>query len=252
MEVHHHPQLKHEPKPWKEYLLEYIMIVLAVTTGFFAESLRETITDHAKEHEYIESMIEDAKIDTAAIHRAISMNTLRALKLDTMAQMCIEYKPGTDSTLYRLFRYSLSQPAVVNPTERTLSQLKSSGSMRLLRKKAAVDSILSYEDEGKRLENQQTYYERYLNEAGSHAVAVFNLKYFNLTKRYVGPKKNQNTLGFAQAKLMTTDPATLIQLGNYESLYGGVVANYVVHLHTLEKRAQNLIETLREQYNIDD
>ncbi|MFB9842968.1 hypothetical protein [Mucilaginibacter ginsenosidivorans] len=22
MEVHHHPQLEHKPKPWKEYLLE--------------------------------------------------------------------------------------------------------------------------------------------------------------------------------------------------------------------------------------
>jgi hypothetical protein len=43
MEVHHHPQLEHKPKPWKEYFLEYIMIVLAVTTGFFAESLREHI-----------------------------------------------------------------------------------------------------------------------------------------------------------------------------------------------------------------
>lgn len=28
MEVHHHPQLEHKPKPWKEYVLEYIMIVL--------------------------------------------------------------------------------------------------------------------------------------------------------------------------------------------------------------------------------
>jgi hypothetical protein len=51
MEVHHHPNLHHEKKPWKEYFLEFLMIFLAVTMGFFAESLREHINerDRAKE-----------------------------------------------------------------------------------------------------------------------------------------------------------------------------------------------------------
>src|ERR1700709_1141220 len=47
MEVHHHPQVEHKSKPWKEYLLEGFMIFVAVTMGFFAESLREHINDHA-------------------------------------------------------------------------------------------------------------------------------------------------------------------------------------------------------------
>jgi len=45
MEVHHHPQLEHKPKPWKEYLLEGFMIFIAVMMGFFAENLREHISD---------------------------------------------------------------------------------------------------------------------------------------------------------------------------------------------------------------
>jgi len=40
MEVHHHPDLHHKPKKWKEYFLEFLMIFLAVTLGFFAESYR--------------------------------------------------------------------------------------------------------------------------------------------------------------------------------------------------------------------
>jgi hypothetical protein len=52
MEVHHHPQLEHKPKPWKEYLLEYLMIFLAVMTGFFAESYREHLSERSKEYEY--------------------------------------------------------------------------------------------------------------------------------------------------------------------------------------------------------
>ena len=41
MEVHHHPDIPREKKHWKEYFLEFIMIFLAVTLGFFAlESYR--------------------------------------------------------------------------------------------------------------------------------------------------------------------------------------------------------------------
>ena len=39
MEVHHHPHV--EKKNFKEYFFEFVMIFLAVTMGFFAESLRE-------------------------------------------------------------------------------------------------------------------------------------------------------------------------------------------------------------------
>src|SRR5919205_297932 len=46
MEVHHHPHV--EKKNFKEYLLEGLMIFLAVTMGFFAENLREYTKDNAE------------------------------------------------------------------------------------------------------------------------------------------------------------------------------------------------------------
>jgi hypothetical protein len=46
MEVHHHPEV--EKKGFKEYILEGLMIFIAVMMGFFAESIRENITN--KEH----------------------------------------------------------------------------------------------------------------------------------------------------------------------------------------------------------
>jgi hypothetical protein len=50
MEVHHHP--KPEKKKFKEYFFEFIMIFLAVTIGFFAENVRESITDKKREKQY--------------------------------------------------------------------------------------------------------------------------------------------------------------------------------------------------------
>jgi hypothetical protein len=46
MEVHHHPQV--ERKSFNEYILEGLMIFLAVTMGFFAENIRENISDNEK------------------------------------------------------------------------------------------------------------------------------------------------------------------------------------------------------------
>src|ERR1700739_392679 len=71
MEVHHHPQLHHERKPWQEYLLEGLMIFVAVTMGFFAESLREHITDRDKEGKYVIALKSELKSDTANYANAI-------------------------------------------------------------------------------------------------------------------------------------------------------------------------------------
>jgi hypothetical protein len=51
MEVHHHPNV--ENKNFKEYFLEFLMIFLAVTLGFFAESLRVNIVENKKLHGYM-------------------------------------------------------------------------------------------------------------------------------------------------------------------------------------------------------
>src|ERR1700688_1880866 len=51
MEVHHHPDLHHKRKNFKEYFLEFLMIFLAVTMGFIAENVREYITDGQKERQ---------------------------------------------------------------------------------------------------------------------------------------------------------------------------------------------------------
>src|SRR5277367_3916887 len=71
MEVHHHPDLHHKSKKWKEYFLEFLMIFLAVTLGFIAENLREHLTERAKEKQYVEGFIRNLKDDTARLRHVI-------------------------------------------------------------------------------------------------------------------------------------------------------------------------------------
>ena len=48
MEVHHHPHIPTHAKPWKEYLLEGLMIFIAVTLGYGAENVREHYVETKK------------------------------------------------------------------------------------------------------------------------------------------------------------------------------------------------------------
>ena len=50
--------------------------------------------------------------------------------------------------------------------------------MRLIRKKAAVDSIIAYDDMAKKLADQLVYYERYQNESVNSSFELLNFKYY--------------------------------------------------------------------------
>ena len=75
MEVHHHPDLHHEKKPWKEYLLEGLMIFIAVMMGFIAENIREDITNSQHAHELTSQLVVDLKADTIHLNKIIDEQT---------------------------------------------------------------------------------------------------------------------------------------------------------------------------------
>src|SRR5579885_547916 len=71
MEIHHHPHV--EKKGFKEYFFEFIMIFLAVSLGFFAESLREHLADKKKETQIIFALKKDLEKDTVRLHHLINI-----------------------------------------------------------------------------------------------------------------------------------------------------------------------------------
>ena len=87
MEVHHHPDLHHKSKRWKEYFLEFLMIFLAVSLGFIAENLREHIKDHSKEKQYIAGFIRNLKDDTANLRQVIGFARQQVRGMDSMLKL---------------------------------------------------------------------------------------------------------------------------------------------------------------------
>jgi hypothetical protein len=142
MEVHHHPDLHHKPKKWKEYFLEFLMIFLAVTMGFFAESYREHLTDERKEKEFINSMVEDLRNDSAFLATSINQRIPYHLRWidSTMHLLELPELNGKDRQVYQAFFLATSWTYNFSPTQRTLSQLHSDG-FHFIRNQNVVKAI---------------------------------------------------------------------------------------------------------------
>ena len=67
MEVHHHPHIPTHAKPWKEYLLEGLMIFVAVTLGYGAENIREHYVETKKAIISAKNLYVDVTYDSIAM-----------------------------------------------------------------------------------------------------------------------------------------------------------------------------------------
>src|SRR5688572_17610231 len=80
MEVHQHT---HTPrKKWSHYFWEFFMLFLAVFCGFLAEYKLEHVIEHKREKQYMRTLVEDLKKDTASLEESIHFWIALADKID--------------------------------------------------------------------------------------------------------------------------------------------------------------------------
>ena len=141
MEVHSHSHT--QGKKWTHYLWEFLMLFLAVFCGFLAENYREHIAEHQREKQFVRSLFNDIKADTANLTRIINSRTAKEHALDSLS-----YLMNSDSVKdFRKEIYFYAAPVARTlpyrfvPDDGTMQQLKNSGAFRLIRNRLVVDSI---------------------------------------------------------------------------------------------------------------
>ncbi|HEY9703489.1 MAG TPA: hypothetical protein V6C58_13650 [Allocoleopsis sp.] len=166
MEVHHHT---HHPKKWKEYFWEFFMLFLAVFCGFLAELQLEHYVEHQRERQYMVSMLEDLKSDTAMLSNNIQERLERVAMCDSLT---LYFDKQIDQTLTgRVYFYArtASIPCNLFPSDRTVQQLKNSGNLRLIRNQAISNNIMLY-DQNLRGANFEMSDEQFVRAAYRNAV----------------------------------------------------------------------------------
>jgi hypothetical protein len=147
MEVHHHPDLHHKKKNFKEYFLEFLMIFLAVTLGFFAESFREHLVNKAREVQYIHSFYEDLKSDQKNLPDLINAIEIQQVQPGESLPLLFDKASTTtpaDSIYYFLRKFIRQQGIRAFITDKTIEQIKNAGEMRLITNKPIADSLTNY------------------------------------------------------------------------------------------------------------
>lgn len=149
MEVHAHTHT--DRKKWTHYLWEFIMLFLAVTLGFFVENQREHLIEHKREKQYILTLIEDLRSDTAQLAISIDGRWQKEEMIDSLI-LVINFSDFSKqgSNIY-YWCYNVLRPSRFFPNDRTIQQLKNAGNMRLIRNLPVSDSIMAYDQQTKRL-----------------------------------------------------------------------------------------------------
>ena len=144
MEVHQHAH--HEGKKnWKSYIWEFLMLFLAVFCGFLAEWRLEKMIENHREEEYIQSIVEDINADVKQTEKLIIEVSKRISLSDSLLSALSSGDIQTNSNkAYQLWLMTIGFPDFVQ-NDRTIQQLKSSGGLRLIRKKAVSDKIMEYD-----------------------------------------------------------------------------------------------------------
>lgn len=255
MEVHHHPEVG--KKTFKEYLLEGLMIFLAVTMGFFAESLRERIGEVHREREHMSAMAEDLRIDTMRINAGNHFGVLRLHYLEIFRRLMMQrtHTPAEIKEAYDLADVGSNSGSMVF-SDRAYNQLKQTGDMRLIRSRSISNAILHYEN-GIQLSQIQgeavlEYTKRLMDESKQIFHPAYRLQVLQKllplvdTSLHFPPEVIPGPLTFA-----TDDPRVFETYGGDVGTYIEIVSSYILDLQQIRTEAVSLLALLEKEYHLD-
>lgn len=247
MEVHqpHHPTHK---KKWTGYLLEFVMLFLAVFLGFMAENKREHMINGKKEKNYMRSMVEDLQMDTAILNKIIQRAEGVMSRLDTTTQILLTGN-FNDSLVKKLYRLNLPMLTSIQIllTDRTSSQLKNAGGLNLIHNRAVVKALFEYWTSAREVENNAENYNDLRTLTREKTYSIFSAKYYSTMTGANRFAENSNPI------LMTTDTFFLTELANrLNHLKNSNQFIYIPNMKRVFSRAVELIKLIRKEYHLKE
>ena len=242
MEVHTHTHPGHHKKTWKDYFWEFLMLFLAVFCGFLAEYQLEHKIERDREKKFIQTFVEDLKTDTADISRVLLFRKQKMERMDSlMLLLSTRQIKGHENELY-FFGRTLIRTARFHSNDRTITQLKSSGSLRLIRNEQAADSMMAYQS----LVETNQEDDRIERRAADPVLScMFNPFVFDKMVSIDGISRT-----VANPPLRSYDPAIQQDLAYYVQQLRG--SNFILQsrLALLKEKAKNIIAFLQQEYHL--
>ena len=144
MEVHHHPHVPTHVKPWKEYLLEGIMIFIAVSFGYTAENIREHYIETRKAVSSARNLYVDLVADSVEYASNLQRRKLQEDYFDVLNKCYQNNRIAEDiPTIYAAHQF-LSQRMMPIMNNMALDEVKNSGALKFIDNKKLKVAIQAY------------------------------------------------------------------------------------------------------------
>lgn len=249
MEVHHHPDLQHKQKKWKEYFLEFFMIFLAVTMGFIAENIREHFVLKKQEKEYMISLVRDLNSDIDGLTKSEASVTRYVHSADSIFSLFknADFKNTSNDIYY--FGRIIALRNLWRSNDGTIQQLNYSGGLRLIENKRVVDGIQGYIDKLKVLSQYLTLEDAQLSEYRKAMNNVFSGFVLNdmldMQTGIAATHLNYNPKLQSTAKNDINDLAVQIALVKTNRV------NQLIIMKDLKTEASSIIKLINKEYSLE-
>ncbi|HET6768282.1 MAG TPA: hypothetical protein VFH08_12815 [Chitinophagaceae bacterium] len=258
MEVHHHA---HTPRrKWTHYFWEFLMLFLAVFCGFLAENIREHRIEHQREKQFMRSMLEDLRSDTSLLSFASRYWDTINLSIDSLANAIqIPVAPGNEAKSYQFINKGLDYFSF-NVNDRTISQLKNSGSFRLIRNDKVANKIILFDqfnnDAMKNIAELRASFYLTTMQLGNKVFVQEIINELFKRNRFARPgandmewvdsilQKNKNPLPAQEYN------AALFELKNALQAYRKDYSNLKFGYDNLKAKMDELIQLIQEEYHL--
>lgn len=234
---------------WGNYLLEFVMLFLAVFLGFLTENIREYRAEREQEKEYIQTMIIDLKEDTSNLNTSISIFKQKGIELDSLFILLnSENIKDYGAELYYYGRKAL-RFVYFSSTDRTIQQMKNSGAFRLIKNNNAASHILQYYSEMNELIRVQ-------NNANDLSMGYRSITYTLFSSEVFETILNDGTENhiikpIGNPSLISYDKYAIERLSsNVHYMKASRLLLYDRHFF-LRKKATELIELLKKEYHLE-
>ncbi|HUS01689.1 MAG TPA: hypothetical protein VMY77_08180 [Chitinophagaceae bacterium] len=266
MEVHKHPHHVTHKKKWTEYLLEFFMLFLAVFLGFVAENIREHSVEKKRLRDYMQQMIENIKADTSRCKNALVYNVNSSKNLDSLRYEINSAVKGNANTnrMYYLYIVRTVTFSSVHFKQGAITQLKSSGNMRLIENKTLTNEILEYYDRWVvHLMLTRNDVSEELKALNQMTLNFFNLNYFDenikrdTTFSYSNVDRSDEYFNAAlsripQLSLLNNNAQDLQKLNNTLADFEETLHGYNSYLRVAQNLGDSLISHIQKEYHLEN
>lgn len=246
MEVHHVKHEENQKHTVKLFLYEFFIIFLAVTISFFVENIRERYIEHHKEVEYIQSLANDLRIDTLEMSNVIKKTSEQTKGIYTFLKK-LENTDSSKKEINYIYYYSIVYLGTIQNfvhTDRTMSQLKNAGGLRLIRNKSVSDSIVTYDALVNDVEVNGDLCLKFFYDLLGQQRELLNFK-------LIKSNDFEKLLSDKDLTLLKKDSYSIDVYYNNALSFASLLTGYKNKLIDLRKEAENLLKTLEKEYDLE-